>query len=50
MTTGEEIFAAMKKQKYRSANKVLPYIKLKFSDVSEKRVLNLLKHKIPHDA
>ena len=36
----EEIVGAMKKQKYRSANKVLPYIKREFPDVSEKRILH----------
>ena len=50
MTTDEEIVAAVKKQKYRSANKVLPYIKRKFPDVSEKRIMNLLRHRILHDA
>ena len=49
MTTDEEIVAAIKKQKFRSANKVLPSLKKKFPDVDKDRLLEILRTRIVHD-
>ena len=49
MTTDEEIVAAIKKQKFRSANKSLPYLMKKFPDVDEDRLLEILRTHIVHD-